>query len=615
MTVWTNAHVGQFSEPGWMFLGGEGSGLLHGGGSYTAMVPPPGRECHTSQQLRWTQRRTVSEACAESDITIVLEKLEGAALRCRVPPTKAEVVHFRLAQRYRSVQSFARWISNSSHQFIQLPDLPVNSDGVISIELPRDTMITLSTTGGQHKGVAPSALTAKYRPFPIPYFNDFDSDAIHKPGKFLADNDGSFEVLPSADGKGNNLAQTTPFYPMLGYGDVDPVTSLGSPDLSNYGIAVMAQIVAPRPAYAVGDNFVRDPDGRTGLLQPPAPTFPPIGWMGDPKCHIGANCTVSKGAYAGVCVRLLLRYTGLCLLAGAGLTPHAPGSAGYHRGWVVVEASGGNCRRVSWTALSSGTLDADWSLTQWHNLSLSVVGSKLTAQIDGATVFDGAAGTGAIHPAGMASIRSGYHYSRFDDLRLFLAGTPSPWPKVLFDKHLLAPPAPYPGGSGQSPTRRNDGCGASAGCRVGCAFTLGRALSVIALGRFASAWNSSRTHTLELVDSTTHAQLAAASVDLSTAVADTNGYAWVKLPKPLALTAGSRLFLMSSETQGGDFFFGERTMMQSASLRGFATPVWASIPANGTANATFNDLGLQSFDNDPGFSSGNCYGPVNMQFN
>ena len=255
----------------------------------------------------------------------------------------------------------ATWISNSSHQFLQLPDLPVSAGGMLVVELPRDTMITLSTTTGQYKGVAPSSLTAKYAPFPLPYNVNFDADEVNKPARFLADNEGSFEVLPALGGEGgNNLAQTTPLYPMLGCGDVDPITSLGSPDWSNYGVSVRAQIVAPRPVYAVGDSFIVTPDTITGLLRRNAPTFPPPGWAGDAKCQ---NCTVADGAYAGVCVRLLKRYTGLCLIAGAGLSPHIKGSAGYHRGWAVVEATNGSCRKVTWSVLSSGPLRTDFDLT------------------------------------------------------------------------------------------------------------------------------------------------------------------------------------------------------------------------------------------------------------
>ena len=611
MTVWTSAHVGQFTEPGWRYLGGEGTGLLQKGGSWTAMAPPSGRSCppsspFTAAAARPSSRRAVPEACSEGagqDLTIVIEKLEGAALRCRVPATQPETVQFNLsvAVGYKGLRSMAAWLSNSSHQFVQLQDVQVR-DGVLSVEMPRDTMMTLSTTTGQKKGVAASSIAAKYEPFPFPYHSNFDNDTVHQPARFLADNDGSFEVLPAIDGAGNNLAQTTPLYPMLGYGDVDPITSLGSPDWSNYGVAVRAQIVAPRPAYAVGDRFIVDPDQVTGLLRPNGPTFPPVGWTGNNKCP---NCTVSAGAYAGVCARLLIRYTGLCFLVGAGLTPHAPGSAGFHRGWAVVEAgAAGNCRKTQWVTLASGALDAQFDLKAWHNLSLSVIGDALRASVDGAPVFhSSSAGTGEVHPAGMASIRSGFHYSRFDEFSVFEVAPPSPWPVVLFDKYLLSPPAAFPGGSSTRPARRNDACGGA----CGCAFTLARAATVVALGRFSSGWNSSRSHTLELVDSATHAQLAVATVDLRTANADTNGYAWAKLPKPVSLAAGARLFLLSSEESDGDSFF-DGVMMQSAILRGFATPVWRSSEGGTT---TFHDS--DACDNDPGFSSGKCYGPVNLQ--
>ena len=386
---------------------------------------------------------------------------------------------------------------------------------------------------------------------------------------------------------------------------MDPITSLGSPDWSNYGVSVRAQIVAPRPAYAVGDPFIIDPNTTTGLLSRNGPTFPPPGWTGDPNCQ---NCTAAAGAYAGVCARLLIRYTGLCLLVGAGLAPHAAGSAGYHRGWAVVESQSGpgrNCRKTVWTALASGTLPRDFELTAWHNLSLSVVGDDLSASVDGASVHHSdSGGTGQVHPAGLASIRSGFHFARFDDFSVFKVAAPSPWPAVLFDKHLLSPPAAYPGGSSQSPNRRTDACGGA----CGCAFTLARAATVVALGRFSSGWNSSRTHTLELVDSATHTQVAAVEVDLGSPGADTNGYSWAKLATPVRLAAGARLYLISSEESGGDSIF-EGVMMQSAILHGFAAPVWRESGANGT---TWHDAGA-AVDNDPGFSSGKCYGPVNMQ--
>jgi hypothetical protein len=54
----------------------------------------------------------------------------------------------------------------------------------------------------------------------------------------------------------NDLAQTAPFYPMLGYGDIDPISSLGAADWSNYRVVATVQVVSPRPEYARNDPFL-----------------------------------------------------------------------------------------------------------------------------------------------------------------------------------------------------------------------------------------------------------------------------------------------------------------------------------------------------------------------
>ena len=113
-------------------------------------------------------------------------------------------------------------------------------------------------------------------------------------------------------------------------------------------------------------------------------------------------------------------------------------------------------------------------------------------------MFHGDAGSGAVHPAGMASLRSGFHFARFDDLSIFTMAEPSPWPKVLFDKHLLSPPHAFPGGKNGSPVRRSDVSG-----QVGCRFTLAQTITVTALGRFSSAENATRRHTLQVLHAET----------------------------------------------------------------------------------------------------------------
>ena len=78
--IWTSAHVNQFVEPGWHFLGGEGSGLLPGGGSWTVMVPSPNASRTNSPKVQSLGARLVGDAGA-GDFTLVLEKLEGDCLR------------------------------------------------------------------------------------------------------------------------------------------------------------------------------------------------------------------------------------------------------------------------------------------------------------------------------------------------------------------------------------------------------------------------------------------------------------------------------------------------------------------------------------------------------
>ena len=67
MTVWTNAHVGQFAEPGWRYLGGEGTGMLPGGGSYTAMMPAA--SAATAAAVGDGGRRRLGEATGDSDFS------------------------------------------------------------------------------------------------------------------------------------------------------------------------------------------------------------------------------------------------------------------------------------------------------------------------------------------------------------------------------------------------------------------------------------------------------------------------------------------------------------------------------------------------------------------
>ena len=76
--------VNQFAAPGWFYLGGAGgSGMLPKGGSWTAMVPPlptPKASRRLSAKGGAAGATTVASAGA-SEVSLVIEKLEGACLR------------------------------------------------------------------------------------------------------------------------------------------------------------------------------------------------------------------------------------------------------------------------------------------------------------------------------------------------------------------------------------------------------------------------------------------------------------------------------------------------------------------------------------------------------
>jgi hypothetical protein len=593
--VWTTAHVTQFAAPGWHFLDGDGAGLLPNGGSWTAMVPPAaGKSGRAAEE---NGRRTVDRATAD-DVSLVIEKLEGACLRCSVPATAAETVTFQLAGPLAGVENLALWLTNSTHSFIQLADVPIGQGGMFSVHVPRDTMLTLSTTTGQRKGT--SAGVPSYSPHPFPYEEDYDTTPLHHPGVFHADNGGSFEVVPSSSSglglsdHGRELLQASPLYPAgtAWAGDYDPITSLGASDWSNFDCSVRVQIVGTPPDYAL-----RDPAARA--VQPSRSGRRPasIAASDDP---------IASGAYAGVCVRQIDQYdSGFCLLVGSGLAGGENESVA-GRGWVL-QAGTTRMQRTAGTILAHGALPEGDSgdLTVWRMLSLGVRGQKLTAAIDGTKVVDGLTSSlgAAVPPVGLASLRSGFHYARFDALRLSgpgrkVGGTP------FLVKHLLYPPTLPPGGPIAPSIPRNDFTG-----QVGVAFTLATPVTVTALARFSAGGNG--THRLSLYDASASGRapkrLAEVTLDLASATFDDlNGWEWVALPSVVQLDArrGNRYLLVSSETAGGDVFYDRTVKVQAAPdlTLGWPLPVYCDTQS-------CHDSGGEEGGDPPWGAS---YGPVNM---
>ena len=139
-SIWTSAHHCQFMSIGWHLLQGGSSGLLPGGGSYVAARSPNG-----------------------SAFTLVVETLQGNCLRCHGGSTAAQDLVFSLAGGLPGPGAVLQvWQTTQDAPFVRLADAAVAGDGTLSLHIPADAMVTVSTIATAGHGV-PSAppLTAK----------------------------------------------------------------------------------------------------------------------------------------------------------------------------------------------------------------------------------------------------------------------------------------------------------------------------------------------------------------------------------------------------------------------------------------------------------------------
>lgn len=204
--VWGYAHINQFIQPGWHYLGNGGCGRLPGGGTYTSLKSPDG-----------------------SDYSVILETGDAKA---------PQVIHFQ-TQGGLSVHPLHVWQSSPSAQFVRLENItPV--DGSFQITLDPDCIYSLSTRGGQKKGEYPAP--PPDHPFPFPYTDTFQEYLPNSQARYLFDYEGCFESEKKILGPGNCLTQDATASKSGWGGAYLPLTFLGSPQWSDYTISVNAYI-------------------------------------------------------------------------------------------------------------------------------------------------------------------------------------------------------------------------------------------------------------------------------------------------------------------------------------------------------------------------------------
>jgi hypothetical protein len=198
--IWATAHTTQFAQPGWQYLD-PASGFLPHGGSYVTLKSPDAK-----------------------DWSVVLETIDA-----KHPQT----VTFQVTGGLSAGTSVHIWETNGAKTFTHVADLtPVQ--GTFQYTFEPDSLYSLTTTTGQSKGTAqPPANT----PFPFPYREDFEKVTDNHTPKYLADQDGAFEVHPCQGRTGQCLEQVitekpTPWGPLP-----DPFTLAGDANWSDYTVA------------------------------------------------------------------------------------------------------------------------------------------------------------------------------------------------------------------------------------------------------------------------------------------------------------------------------------------------------------------------------------------
>lgn len=200
--LWGYAHVNQFITPGWRFLENGGNGHLPAGGTYTTLISPNGKDFSLIAETKG----------APDPQTVRFETTNGLS------PT---IIHI--------------WQSTEAEQFLKAADVTADH-GSFTITLLPNTVYTITTTVGQHKGTGPKA--PDDAPLTLPYREDYQNYALGTQARYHYDYEGAFEIAAKATGTGKCLRQAA-IKSKFGWGGAYlPLTFLGSRDWTDYSVSV-----------------------------------------------------------------------------------------------------------------------------------------------------------------------------------------------------------------------------------------------------------------------------------------------------------------------------------------------------------------------------------------
>ncbi len=200
--MWVDAHVTQFTEPGWRYID-SATGYLDSGASYTTLRDPD-----------------------TDDYTVLVETVDADG------PTTLDVdVTGGLSDGAVHAWSTEVESPNDGDWFVQ-HDSSQPTDGAYTVTLEPGRMYTFSTTTGQHKGTAEPAADQNEH-MDLPYAEDFENLGTHETAPYFADLEGAFEPAScGGDRDGTCYRQVVDQQPVFWHGDTVPdmpTTVMGDP--------------------------------------------------------------------------------------------------------------------------------------------------------------------------------------------------------------------------------------------------------------------------------------------------------------------------------------------------------------------------------------------------
>ncbi|HTW80979.1 MAG TPA: hypothetical protein VME23_15635 [Terracidiphilus sp.] len=224
--IWATAHTTQFAQPGWQYID-SASGTLPVGGTYVSLRSP--------EKRNWS---------------VVLETIAAH---------QPQQVSFRVSGGLAATEVHI-WETNDSRTFEHVADVaPVN--GAFAFTFEPDSLYSLTTTTGQGKGTAQPPPAA---PFPFPYADNFENTPLGRAPRYLADQDGAFEVHPCVGRVGRCLEQVITTSPILWGPLPDPFTLAGDADWTDYSVSADVRFLSASSATIMGriDSADWVPDAR-----------------------------------------------------------------------------------------------------------------------------------------------------------------------------------------------------------------------------------------------------------------------------------------------------------------------------------------------------------------